>query len=85
MRELWEGAGFTGVETRRIEVQRTFDSFEEWWSICLTSAGAGARIREQAADVQQELKERLRAKIAADAQGRVTLGASANAVKGRRG
>lgn len=85
MRELWEGAGFTGVETRRIDVQRTFNSFEEWWSICLLSPSAGGRIREQAAGVQAELKERLRRKVVADAQGRVTLGAWANAVKGRRG
>jgi SAM-dependent methyltransferase len=85
MRELWEGAGLTGVETRRIEVQRTFDSFEEWWSMCLLSAGSAPRIREQTLDVQAELKERLRRRLSADAQGRVTLGAWANAVKGRRG
>ena len=84
MRELWEGAGFTGVETRRIEVQRTFDSFEEWWSICLLSPSAGPRIREQTNEVQADLKERLRKKVVADAQGRLTLGAWANAVKGRR-
>lgn len=83
MRELWEGAGFTDVKTRRIDVQRTFESFEEWWTICMVSPTAGARIREQAPEVQAELKERLRGKLVADPHGRLTLSAYANAVKGR--
>lgn len=84
MRELWDGAGLTDVATRSIEVQRTFDSFEDWWQICQLSASAGGIIRAQTAEVQAELKERLRAKLAADAQGRITLTARANAVKGWR-
>ena len=85
MRELWEAAGFTDVQTRRIEVQRTFDSFEDWWQVCLLSPSAGARVREQPQQVQAELKERLRAKLPADDRGRITWTAAANAVKGRKG
>jgi hypothetical protein len=84
MQELWTNAGFTGVETRSIEVQRTFDSFEDWWQICLLSPSAGDRIREQSSQVQAELKERLRGKLTADAQGRITWTARAYAVKGIR-
>jgi ubiquinone/menaquinone biosynthesis C-methylase UbiE len=84
MRELWTGAGFTGVETRSIEVQRTFDSFEDWWQICLLSPSAGDRVRAQSSEVQAELKERLRGKLTADAQGRITWTARAYAVKGWR-
>jgi len=84
MQELWTNAGFTGVETRSIEVQRTFDSFEDWWQICLLSPSAGERIREQSSEVQVELKERLRGKLTADAQGRITWTARAYAVKGIR-
>jgi ubiquinone/menaquinone biosynthesis C-methylase UbiE len=84
MQELWTAGGFTGVETRSIEVQRTFDSFEDWWQICLLSPSAGDRIREQPGEVQAELKERLRSKLAADAQGRITWTARAYAVKGTR-
>jgi ubiquinone/menaquinone biosynthesis C-methylase UbiE len=86
MRELWEGAGFVGVGTRSIEVQRTFDSFEEWWQICHLSASAGGIIRQQTAEVQAQLKNRLQARLApaTDAQGRITWTARANAVKGRK-
>jgi ubiquinone/menaquinone biosynthesis C-methylase UbiE len=82
MQELWTAAGLQGIETRSIEVQRTFDSFEDWWQICLLSPSAGDRIREQTNEVQADLKERLRRKLTADAQGRITWTARANAVKG---
>ena len=84
MLELWEDAGFADVETRSIEVQRTFESFEELWQICMTSPTAGDRIRAQAPEVQAQLKERLHAQCKADAQGRITWNAKANAVKGRK-
>ena len=84
MQELWTAAGFANVETRSIEVQRTFDSFEDWWQICMLSPSAGDRIREQPGEVQAELKERLRGKLPADTQGRITWTARANAVKGTR-
>jgi ubiquinone/menaquinone biosynthesis C-methylase UbiE len=84
MRELWEGAGFTGVQTRSIEVQRTFASFEELWEICQLSPSAGNIIRAQGGDMQAQLKERLRAASPADAQGRITWTGKANAVKGTK-
>lgn len=84
MQGLWTDAGFKDVETTSIEVQRTFESFEDWWQICMLSPSAGDRIREQPREVQAELKERLRAKLPADAQGRITWTARAYAVKGTR-
>ncbi|HUR90303.1 MAG TPA: class I SAM-dependent methyltransferase [Ramlibacter sp.] len=84
MRELWEDAGFTNVETRSIEAPRTFDSFEQLWEICLLSPSAGQRIREQSPEIQMQLRERVRSKCAPDAQGRITWTGKANAVKGRK-
>jgi ubiquinone/menaquinone biosynthesis C-methylase UbiE len=83
MSELWEDAGFEGVQTTRIEVQRSFDSFEHWWEVTLLGT-AGVVVREQPPEVQSELKERLRRKMPADAQGRITWKSWANAVKGRK-
>src|SRR3569832_779624 len=85
MQELWEGAGLLEVQTRSIEVQRTFESFDEIWETCLLSPSAGARIREQSPEVQEELKQAVRTKYCnPDSQGRITWTAKANAVKGRR-
>jgi SAM-dependent methyltransferase len=35
LRDLWVGAGLAAVETREIEVERSFDSFEDFWSTSL--------------------------------------------------
>jgi SAM-dependent methyltransferase len=80
---LWHGAGLVDVETREIAVQRSFDDFDSFWSI----ARSGPRIMPKIAglgDAQIALmKERLRARLAPDAAGRITYGAKANAVRGR--
>jgi len=84
LRSLWEGAGLTDVQTRQIEVARTFPSFETWWqTACLSEsvrqAIAGIGPAELAA-----LQARVRARLPAAADGSVTPVARANAVKGRR-
>ena len=83
MRELWTGAGFTAVETRQIDVTRTFENFEEFWRIGQSGPGTSAQIAEMGETKAAALKDRLRAKLSADAAGRITCGARANAVKGR--
>ena len=38
LRALWSAAGATDIETRVIRVNRTFASFDEFWSIAMTSS-----------------------------------------------
>ena len=83
LQELWAGAGLHSIETRAIEVERTFDDFEDWWTTVLTGPSVSAKLAAMAPDVRAALKERMRAHHPADASGRVTYGARANAVKGR--
>lgn len=83
LQELWTGAGLQSIETRAIEVERTFDDFEDWWTTVLTGPSVSAKLAAMAPDVRAALKERMRAHHPADASGRVTYGARANAVKGR--
>lgn len=83
LQELWSGAGLQSIETRAIEVERTFDDFEDWWQTVLTGPSVSAKLAAMAPDVRAALKERMRAHHPADAAGRVTYGARANAVKGR--
>lgn len=83
LQELWAGAGLQSIETRAIEVERTFDDFEDWWTTVLTGPSVSAKLAAMAPDVRAALKERMRAHHPADASGRVTYGARANAVKGR--
>ncbi len=83
MRELWRGAGLETIETREISVQRTFASFEEFWEITLLSSSVVPTMAAMSPADTERLKRQLRARLAADADGHVTLSARANAVKGR--
>jgi ubiquinone/menaquinone biosynthesis C-methylase UbiE len=84
MQKLWTDAGVEAVETRAITVRRTFASFDECWNIS-TSQGSSsnAALLTLGPEKTALLKERLRARLPADPDGRVTYSATANAVKGR--
>jgi SAM-dependent methyltransferase len=79
---LWTGAGLESVQTRTITVERTFENFEEVWTTSLLGATIGPKIKAMAPADAAQLKERLRAQFPADASGRITYSARANAVKG---
>ena len=83
MQKLWTDAGIQAVETRAITVQRTFESFEDYWSVS-SSRGSSANTALTGLGPEKiaELKERMRKKLPPDSTGRITYSATANAVKG---
>jgi ubiquinone/menaquinone biosynthesis C-methylase UbiE len=83
LRDLWTGAGLELVETREITEQRTFADFDDYWETVLGGPSVGPRLAAMAADELTQLKARMRARLPADAAGRITYAARANAVKGR--
>jgi SAM-dependent methyltransferase len=83
LRELWAGAGLEAVETREIAVTRGFADFEDYWATALLGSSLRARVETMAPAEVAELKRRVNARVPADAAGRLTLSARANAVKGR--
>ena len=83
LHDLWTRAGLDAVETRDIRVQRTFDDFEDFWTTSLLTPSARPTIAAMAPDDIELLKARVRARLPADATGRITYSARANAVKGR--
>ena len=83
MRDLWLGAGLTGVDTHAIRVQRTFADFDDYWTTILGAPSVGARIAAMESARLAALKATMRTRLPADASGGIVLGASANAVKGR--
>jgi SAM-dependent methyltransferase len=85
LRELWTAAGLGEIETREIVVRRTFADFEDYWT---TVRGGPSTSRGLAAMPEKDLatlKARMAERLAADAEGRITCTARANAVKGRVG
>lgn len=83
MRDLWMGAGLDSVETREINVRRTFNDFDDYWATVLGGPSVGPRLAAMAPDDLARLRARMRELMTADASGRITYGARANAVKGR--
>lgn len=79
---LWSEAGLEAVETREIGVKRVFDSFERYWAIAVTTPGIGPVVAKMPAAQSEELRHRVEARTAAAADGRISLGARAHAVKG---
>jgi len=83
LRGLWTDARLEQIETREIAVRRSFTDFDDVWATCLLSPSVAAVLATMASGDVDRLKERLRARLPADASGRITYGARANAIKGR--
>ncbi len=81
--DLWIGAGLEAVETRQIVVQRRFADFEDLWQSSLAQPAVGPPVAAMAPDDVERFRAALRARLPADAQGRITYAATANAIKGR--
>lgn len=83
LRGTWQRAGLQAIETREITVQRTFASFDEFWTKSIGTGGSRAMASMLAPDALERVRQRVQAKMPVDAQGRITYGARANAIKGR--
>jgi SAM-dependent methyltransferase len=83
LQELWTDAGLVDVETRRIDVQRSFVDFDDFWTASTLGASLGPLLTSMAPDDVARLKTRVRAHLGGDSTGRITYAAWANAIKGR--
>jgi SAM-dependent methyltransferase len=83
MRDLWTGAGLDAVETREINVRRTFNDFDDYWATVQGGPSVGPRLAALASEQLARLRARMRERLPADSAGRITCNARANAVKGR--
>lgn len=80
---LWTDAGLASIETREITVQRTFASFDDYWTTVRKGPSVGKPLTLMGPDASAQLVERMRARLPGDAEGRITIAARANAVRGR--
>lgn len=82
LKGLWTEAGLVGIETREITVARTFDDFDDFWTSVEIALGMGQGTRELSVEMKARLQESLCRRLPADEDGRITLSARANAIKG---
>ncbi len=83
MRDLWAGAELRAIETREIDVRRSFVDFEDYWTTVTGGPSVGPSLAAMAPDDLALLKAKVRARLPADADGRIAYSARANAIKGR--
>jgi SAM-dependent methyltransferase len=81
--QLWTGAGLQSLETREIAVQRTFESFDDYWATVVGGPSVAALLAAMSPEQVAHLQAHMRALLPPDAAGRITYGARANAIKGR--
>ena len=84
LRDLWIGAGLEDVQTREITVHRTFANFDDFWMTSLKSPALRPTVAAMKSGQVETLISRVRARLPADADGRITCSARAHAVRGRR-
>jgi ubiquinone/menaquinone biosynthesis C-methylase UbiE len=83
MQALWRNAGLEDVEVRVIEVERSYADFDDFWESIRQSPSIKASTANMSSTEIAELKAGVRKRLPAGGDGRVTLNAWANAVKGR--
>ncbi|MBR0692567.1 class I SAM-dependent methyltransferase [Bradyrhizobium lablabi] len=84
LRDLWIAAGLEEVQTEEITVHRTFANFDDFWMTNLKFPGLRPTVEAMKAGDVETLISRVRARLPADADGRITCSARAHAVRGRR-
>jgi hypothetical protein len=84
LRGLWSGAALDEIATREITVRRTFADFEDYWTTSRLAATVGQAFAAMGSANVEALKARMRARLVADAAGRITCSARANAIRGTR-
>lgn len=82
LRAAFASAGLVELRQRTISVTRSFADFEAFWTASLGTGSIGAAIDKLAPDQRASFKQRVRARLSADADGSVSYSASANAIAG---
>jgi SAM-dependent methyltransferase len=80
---LWAGVGLSAVATTSITVERTFADFDDYFATVLGGPSVTRQLAAMTSADLSLLEERLRARLPADAAGRISYAARANAVQGR--
>jgi SAM-dependent methyltransferase len=83
MQRLWEEAGLAEIAIREINVERTFADFDDYWTTIRGGSSVGPKLAAMASEALEMLKSRMRTRLPAGSDGRITYSARANAIRGR--
>ncbi len=80
---LWQCAGLVDIETRRIDVTRHFENFEDFWAASTSGSTVKPAVAAMTPDVLAEFQQRVRMHLTEQPGGAISYDAFANAIKGR--
>lgn len=82
--ELWRKAGLQSVDTGVIRIPTVYSSFDDFWDSNTVPIGPqGKAIAGLSEDQRQQVRDWLRQRLPAGADGRIIYEGVANAVRGR--
>jgi len=84
LRRSWSDAGLVDVETHQLVVRRTHADFDAFWKAARNGPAIAPRLAKLPAGGAETLRERVRRRLPAAADGSITIEARANAVRGRK-
>ena len=82
MKEIWTNLGISEVETRTFDVKRSFNNFNDYWSISSVGPSVAGTLKSLSTETVNEIKLKLNASLERDAENNIITYAFANAVKG---
>ena len=82
LRALWTNGGLQAVETRAIEVRRSFADFETFWSVTMGVGTIGEMFAKLDDGKRESIKHQVRLNLRADHTGEISCTGKANAVRG---
>ncbi len=82
LRALWSAAGFTGIETRRIDIGMRFESFAAYWAMMRRMSRVSPLLDSLGEAEVEAIRVDLRQRVAPGPEGPFTAPAHANAVRG---
>ena len=83
LKKLWSDAGLVDIETRRIDVERSFADFDDFWGAVSAAPTLGDLFAKMSPDELTGLKSHVRGYLDEDGSGRISYSAWANAITGR--
>ncbi|MBT5912481.1 class I SAM-dependent methyltransferase [Rhodospirillaceae bacterium] len=82
LKALWHTRELKFIETKTINVCRSFENFEEFWEITSNSSAFKSLLSEMEREKFEELKCRVRQRIPARVDGGISYSSWANAIRG---
>jgi ubiquinone/menaquinone biosynthesis C-methylase UbiE len=84
LKTFWSAAGLEGIETRKIPVERSFSSPEDFWATVRKGPSIGSVLASMRSDQIADLESSVERRLRPDAAGRLVCRGWANAVRGLR-